>query len=844
MAKKIKGEDLLEKGLFDDAIEGAKVLERNISDLINGFKELHKESKESMAGNPLKDAKDIDDLNDAVLRSIKIRQEEAKAKAELAKATREEFKNSQLLEKAIAAEAKEREKAQKALEASNSAYAQASKRLNDLRKSYKDLAVAGKENTTEAQKFKAEITKLDAQLKKVDATVGQHQRNVGNYKSAFEALPGPMGNAAQAAGSFGDSLKTLAKNPFVIVAGLLIAALYGIGKAFTSTDSGAVKFDGIMRSISNIIDVVRVRAISVAEGISNIFSGDFSAAADNFKASVSGVGDELNRVTRAAMEYAEAIDAIEDAESNYISQAADNRNKIAKLEFDAADRTKTAKERKAALLEAKRISEEESKFYEKKADERLQATADELAVKAGIRKADVLNFIAMTDEQQKYASEAQLKARNEFPKEFAALEELYQKKVDANTKFFEDNKRNEGKITAFEEEEQRKRDDARKKAEEARKKADDEAARLQKEYSDVKIRNIENDRLREIETVNQNLKEKKEGIKGNTDIEIKLRAEYEEEAQRQIAAIKKKYRDAENAAATTQANNEKEARDKQIAALKVTMDREREANEKLAKEEEDRKKKQREDAIEQAEQLAKIAADGLNKAAELRKEKNEEEIELRKSNIDRQQELADKGLANTLAFEKKKLAEAELRKEEEKQRDIRRAKALLYMNATIEYAKQDPNSAPFKALAQVIIAETIAGAFKDGVENFQGKGTETSDSNLILFSKGESVATAKGTKENPGLVTAMNEGRVEEYFKQNYLMNTNFGAPTIAPVVDMSAPVQELKRLNNQIKNLERAILNKKETVTHWDTHGNMVVNEVSNGMRQTIKYVKAKPRI
>lgn len=47
-------------------------------------------------------------------------------------------------------------------------------------------------------------------------------------------------------------------------------------------------------------------------------------------------------------------------------------------------------------------------------------------------------------------------------------------------------------------------------------------------------------------------------------------------------------------------------------------------------------------------------------------------------------------------------------------------------------------------------------AFKDGVINYQGKGTGTSDSNLVRISKGESVITAKATQQYLPILEAMN----------------------------------------------------------------------------------------
>lgn len=87
--------------------------------------------------------------------------------------------------------------AQKAAEL-NRPYNLLSKRLNDLRKDYKDLAVSGQENTKSARDMRVEIMKLDNQLKGVDGSVGQFQRNVGNYtKSLSVGFKSVLGFASQ-----------------------------------------------------------------------------------------------------------------------------------------------------------------------------------------------------------------------------------------------------------------------------------------------------------------------------------------------------------------------------------------------------------------------------------------------------------------------------------------------------------------------------------------------------------------------------------------------------------------------------------------------------------------------
>ena len=67
-------------------------------------------------------------------------------------------------------------------------YQKQSKQLNELRKQYKDLAVAEKGSTKEAKALLSQITKLDAKLKRVDTTVGQSQRKVGQYGDALKGL--------------------------------------------------------------------------------------------------------------------------------------------------------------------------------------------------------------------------------------------------------------------------------------------------------------------------------------------------------------------------------------------------------------------------------------------------------------------------------------------------------------------------------------------------------------------------------------------------------------------------------------------------------------------------------
>lgn len=242
-----------------------------------------------------------------------------------------------------------------------------------------------------------------------------------------------------------------------------------------------------------------------------------------------------------------------------------------------------------------------------------------------------------------------------------------------------------------------------------------------------------------------------------------------------------------------------------------------------------------------------LISEEFKKESDLRTQNLDKQITDRQKNIDTQQKLAERGLDNTLAFEKEQLAKQELQREQEKQREVKRQKNIAFLRLLAGYAESgNPSSALRKATVDMVLAQVISAAFKDGAEKIDGPGTEKSDSIIARLSKNESVINAEGTRENPGLATAMNTGQTDTYFEENYLpkylLDNGISAPTKSSYD--SVMVKQLHTLNNRIIGLEKAILNKREQNVNWDNHGNLVVSEVESGIRRTVKYMKQRPRI
>jgi len=100
------------------------------------------------------------------------------------------------------------------------AYEKQSRRLNDLRKEWKDLAAQNLDNSDQANVLLTEIQELDTTLKNIDGTVGQNQRNVGNYTDSLVAAAQQTGFLSKITG-----FATEVQQQFAVITGLVSSSL-------------------------------------------------------------------------------------------------------------------------------------------------------------------------------------------------------------------------------------------------------------------------------------------------------------------------------------------------------------------------------------------------------------------------------------------------------------------------------------------------------------------------------------------------------------------------------------------------------------------------------------------
>jgi hypothetical protein len=632
-------------------------------------------------------------------------------------------------------------------------------------------------------------------------------------------------------------------NPVALFLAALIGTLKVLYDSFVFTDSGANKMKATVKALGDSYDQLKGKIGKFIIENQGAFDSvlKFISTQTLLGQAISALGDAFTPAIEGAQKYVDTIDNIDDRETAYISKAAENKNKIAKLEFLAANPNEVKQKRIEALQEAINLQDEEAAHAKKVAEERYKAELADVARTQGISVEKLDAFIKMDDDQylQAIKTDKQLKDLTEVNHGdyLKNLEGFNAAVVDADTAKFEGEKNNMKKMErllaqmdADSAAARKKKEEAEKKAaEEAKKRAEDEIKR-QADLFAFYNKSID-EQIFALETQQMDKKNKNELMfVDEIDFENKMYAWRIQKAGLSYDQLER-------------LRVEHEAKMKEITdnggdggdAFKLLV-KEREDYLKAQK---DQLEKQKEEVRKAAEQMLTAVEDGLKERAKLQQDADQKAIDNQKKQVDRQAQLAAAGKENSLAAEEAFLAKAERKKIDDAKKAQKAQESLelakVFLNLVAEYSKTNPDNATAKALAMTLIAKgiskSIAGAFATGVEGLDGEGTETSDSNIALLSKGESVITAKGTRNNPGLASAMNSGMVDEYFNSVYM-------PQFASSNRLDIPKAEqvnnalFKVLNHKLESLESAIREKPVSMTKLNGLGEWTEEVQSNNMR------------
>ncbi|KAB1228458.1 hypothetical protein [Chryseobacterium viscerum] len=207
----------------------------------------------------------------------------------------------------------------------------------------------------------------------------------------------------------------------------------------------------------------------------------------------------------------------------------------------------------------------------------------------------------------------------------------------------------------------------------------------------------------------------------------------------------------------------------------------------------------------------------------------EHEIEVRQRRVDRAKEIADRGNAEALQEEERRLDRAVKIKERFAKQQI----AINLLMQASQIALAIATAAGETGIAApvgiaIVLAALAAGfsavknfdsgtpGFKDGVVDFQGKGTSRSDSNLVRISRHESIINAEATAKNKAILEDINNGAQFNVVR--------FKPANVQPVT--SGNNYDFTKLEQRLSGVENAIREKTPNSVSIDRRGFVAITE------------------
>jgi hypothetical protein len=204
-------------------------------------------------------------------------------------------------------------------------------------------------------------------------------------------------------------------------------------------------------------------------------------------------------------------------------------------------------------------------------------------------------------------------------------------------------------------------------------------------------------------------------------------------------------------------------------------------------------------------EISNIITDAFSRIIAEQERNVDREIAVQEKRIERLKDVADRGNAEMLEMEEKRLRQNQELKERYARQQL--ALQLIQQAGALTLAIAQAAAVPFPANIPAIAATIAAVAagistikqlnnpvpgFKDGVVDFQGKGTTRSDSNIVAISNRESVMNATATANNKELLIQMNKGR--KFVSVNDLESSKGNGQSDLKIKELTDEVKELRR--------------------------------------------------
>lgn len=836
----LSSSDLFEKDAFRDAQTGAAALLAILKETQSTIKGTIEHQKNFVTSFKAKNYDDVKQLNTAIAETnALIKQKELITKSELAveqqseklaqaklKTQREEIKNQNEL-------AKQNKATEKSLNSLNGEYTKGVKQLAEIKKQLKELEFTGRNNGKVFKALTQEFNSLNGSVRGAEEKVGEFQRNVGNYSSGFNGLNNSINQISREMPAFANSMQT----GFMAISNNIPALFDEITRLKKANIELAASGQPVKSTFSSVVGAIFSWQTALSVGVTLLTV--FGAKIVSFIGSLFESEKAFQQSTKSIEENTKAIDAnkaaiaalqaqldssvqsqlqqegkLNDLDKARIDAMAKYQSELDNIEKAKKDEAKTILETNAETI---KDEEDRAKFLEKLDVSKLRNftvvlfKAQELRIRSSKEEVQIftetnnqlLRLKRGYDLRQKKAAELLEQeiaaAKIDFDKkEVEAVKKKTQAKIKEITDLESEIRTLEIAVIKDEQDRQRAQLYESFRIEQLKITASNATA-AKKAETLIALENKLNFDLAEIDRIAE-----------------EKRLKFALEKQNEFANLYQKYLD------DLENKRLKAAQNEQSKFAKLWAIRR-----KQLQDEADAEKEKTRTILNELDKIEKAVEKGIAIKNKRVNDALNREAELNKTAIDTQQRLAEKGLENTLAFEKEKAAKLELERKRQAEKEIRQQKVFAFYNLFSNYAKTDPNTALQKAIVDTALAEVISGSFIDGTESVERdlKGNKVhsgQDGYVVRVDGGERILNPKqndliGNISNDDLVGIVNDFQSGSYSQK---------LQTVANIIDMT-----------ETNILLQSLVNKPVHQTRLDNLGQVIETTISNGITRVVTH-------
>ena len=288
------------------------------------------------------------------------------------------------------------------------------------------------ESKNKAEGLKASLSNMGDKIAKAFGLEG-FKDNISNLVSGVGSFSSSLMNVSGGASIFSGAMKIVRGAMISTGIGALVVAFGSLVAYFTQTERGAEMLERAMAGLKAGFKVLIDHAALFGEGMFKLFTGDFKGGFDTLKQSISGVGTEMMKESKAAIELESRLQALDDKERGLIKSLAERKQKAAELLEQAKDENTSADKKRGMVLEAKNllisVFDDEKNIAEERS--KIERERFEMSEKRDDQEKKVIESEARVNEIEKERADTLRGLSRQLTAATKAGEE-YKKQLDEN----------------------------------------------------------------------------------------------------------------------------------------------------------------------------------------------------------------------------------------------------------------------------------------------------------------------------------------------------------------------------------------------------------------------------